>query len=250
MGESLKAICCLILIVACIAVAFAWSDDRPSDLTWMFRIGSPALAVLSLGMLLFFHFRMDVEYDYLKDIYPAYFNRDGFCFVLSCTAENGVAYLVVHFQNQRDQPCIGRIALRPVHKLFRGRADMDWITMEIACEPAAFGLARMPISLPQVIQGTRQELEVGASVEFPRGKGRRLRFRDGMLLRANADFGSRFNKAITIAGAVGGVIVLTKYATVTIDLPTHVAEYVRDAPPTEVKTLWQLGDLPLAAAMR
>ena len=250
MGESIKATCCLVLIVACIAAAFAWGDDRPSDVTWMFRIGMPLLAFLAVGVLFYFHFRMDLEHDYLKDIHPAYFNRDGFCFLITADKEDGIAYILAYFQNQRDQPCVGRIALRPVHKLFRGRAKLDWIMIEIACEPAAFGWARVAIPVPKEVQGTKQKLEVGASVEYPHGKGRTLRFRDGIFIRSNADFGDSFGTALTYAAAAGGAIVITKPATATLELPTGVAERIPNNRPPEVKTLWKLGDLPLAAAMQ
>lgn len=48
-----------------------------------------------------------------------------------------------------------------------------------------------------------------------------------------------------LAGAAGGAMVLSKPATVTIDLPAGVGENVPDGLTPEIETLWKLGDPPL-----
>jgi hypothetical protein len=245
MGESVKAVCALVLVVASVAAAVAWSASQPDAIAWCFRIGGPILALLAVGLILKLHFRADLAPDYLRKQAGNYFNRGGFCFAFGATAVDGICYLDAYFQNQQDQACLGRIALRPARGFFLGRAKTETVTFEIDCEPAVFGVARIAIPLPQKLQGKRQSFEVGASVHYPRGKGRRLRFRDGIFLRTNSNFGDTFGTALTVAGAATGQIVLSKPATTTIDLPVGAVEDLPDDVKPEIKTLWKLGDPPL-----
>ncbi len=245
MGESTKSVCALLMIVGIIASVLAWTADRPDATTWGFRIGAPIVALLSLGLILKLQLRPDLERDYLRTQTGTYFNRDGFCFTFVVTPIDGTAFMDAYFQTQYDKPSVGRIALRPARGFFLTRANIDAITFEVECPPAAFGFARIAIPLPAKLQGTRQSFEVGASVRYPEGKGRRVRFHDGVFLRSNTDFGNSFGTALTIAGAATGSIVLSKPATTTVALPTGVAEDVPQGLAAETKVLWQLGDPPL-----
>jgi hypothetical protein len=243
MGESTKAVCALLLIVGIFAAVFAWSADRPDAMTWGFRIGGPIASVLALGWILKLHFRADLERDYLRRLVTgSYFNRDGFCFTFVATVRDRIAYMDAYFQSQYDNPSRGRIALRPARGFFLTRTKIDAITFDVECPPAGFGLIRIPLPIPRDVQGKRQSFEVGASVEYPGGKGRRVRFHDGVFLRANCNFGSGFSTALTISGAATGSIILAQPATVTIQLPVGVAEDVPDDLRPEIRTLWRLGD--------
>lgn len=244
MSEFIKVVCVLILMIGSVAGAMSWLMD-PDPIQWALRIGGPIAAVLALVLFLKIHFRADLAHDYLRDHAGNYFNRDGFCFAFSAIEVDGIAFLEVHFQNQRDKPCVGRIALRPARGFFLTRAKFDTITYEIECAPAAFGYARLAIPVPEKLQGKRQSFEVGASVEYPEGKGRQLRFRDGLLVRGNSSFGNAFGTALTVAGAATGMLVISSPATATIDLPTDVAEELENNLEPEIETLWQLGDPPL-----
>jgi hypothetical protein len=97
------------------------------------------------------------------------------------------------------------------------------------------------------MQGKKQSFEVGASVTYPSGKGHRVRFGDGLVIRANSNFGNAFGTALTVAGAMTGQIVLSQPATVTLVLPTGVAEQVHHCSPQDVQTIWRAGDPPLDA---
>ena len=77
------------------------------------------------------------------------------------------------------------------------------------------------------------------------GKRRRLRFRDGIFLRANSEFGNAFATTAFVTGALCGKIIIISPATATLDLPSDVAEEVFESGRTEVETLWRLGDPPL-----
>lgn len=249
MGESAKAVIALLMIVGIVAASLAWNDDRPDAATWGFRIGGVVTAVLALALLLKLQFRTDLAPDYLRERMRAYFNRDGFCFAFAASSADGIAYFDAYFQNQYSAPCVGRIVLRPARGFFLGRAPFEAITYEINCEPAGFGVASIPIPIPQKLQGKHQSFEVGASVDFPAGKGRRLRFRDGVFLRTNTDFGDAFGTALTAVGAATGTIVLPKPALAKVALPANVAEVLPVPRAPELKTFWRLGDMPLETSV-
>ncbi len=247
MGESVKAICSLFMIVALIVSAFVWFDDQPNQTTWIVRVSAPLVAALWLAAILKLHFRRDIAGDYLHDAVGEYFNRDGFCFAFTTEVIDGVCQLHAYYQNQYERPCVGRIALRPARGFFRTRAKIDTITFEIPCEAAGFGVATLPIPLPRELRGKTQSFEVGASVEYPQGKRQRLRYRDGLLLRANTDFGDSFRTALTVAGVFGGMIVLSTPATTTFSLPTDAAEEIPNNSQPRMKGLWKLGAPPIGA---
>jgi hypothetical protein len=254
MRELTKVLCVVILLFGAPLAAVAWFDDRldfPRPVIHFLKYGCPILCVLAVGIFLKIHFRADEVRDYLGPRIGTYFNRDGFCFGILPAVADGICVFEVYFQNQYENRCVGRVALRPARGFFLSRAKMESIIAEVDCEPAAFGVARVAVPLPAALQGCRQSFEIGASVEYPEGKGRRLRFGDGVVLRANSKFGNAFAAGLTVAGALTGQIVYTSPATVAIDLPNGVAEDVADrARLTPVDTIWKLGDPPLSETKR
>jgi hypothetical protein len=242
MGESGKAVCALVLFIGIIATITAWLLDKPGSVMWGVRIGAPIASGLAVGLLLKAHNRADLAPDFLRKIGGNYFNRGGFCFACNAVSIDGICYLVAYFQNQYDQPCKGRIALRPVRGFFMRRPKIEMVTFEIDCEPGAFGFARIPVPLSKEFHGKRQSFEVGASVDYPQGKGRKLRFQDGIILRADSDFGNKFATAVAMAGVLTGHIMLTRPATAKFALPANVAEVIPPNMNPEMETLWRLGD--------
>jgi len=250
MRELAKVLCVVILLFGVPLAAVAWFDDKldfPKPVIHFLKYGCPILCALAVGLFFRIHFRADEVPDYLGPRVGTYFNRDGFCFGILPAVADGVCVFEVYFQNQYENRSVGRFALRPARGFFLGRAKMESIIAEVDCEPAAFGVARVAVPLPAMLQGRRQLFEAGASVEYPEGKGRRLRFGDGITLRANSNFGNAFAVGLTVAGALTGRIVYTSPATVTIDLPNAVAEDVTDrVRPASVDTVWKLDDPPLS----
>lgn len=245
MGESVKAVCVLIFIVATIVAAVVWFDNQPNPAVWNVRIGATLVAVLALAALLKLQFRQDLVRDYLRETTGEYFNRDGFCFAFSTEVVDGVCQFQAFYQNQYEHPCVGRIALRPARGFFLTRAKIDSLTFEIPCDAAAFGVATLPLPVPPEMLGKKQAFEVGASVQYPRGKGQRLRFRDGVFLRANTNFGNTFGTALTIAGALTGSIVYSSPATATVQLPLQATDELPSHASSRQQVFWKLGDPPL-----
>jgi hypothetical protein len=247
MREFLKIITVVVFMAAAPTAAVAWIDDRPSLTVTCLKYTCPVLSVLAIAAFLKLHFRADEVPDYLRQQFRTRFERGGFCFAFRPSVADGVGHLDIYFQNQQDQRCIGRIALRPARGFFLGRVAMQPIAVEIACEPAAYGVAKVPFPIPVALQGKRQSFEVGASVDYPGGKGRTLRFRNGIVLRADSNFGDTFGTALMVAGALTGRIVYQAPRTTALELPTGVAEELPPHLKPDIKTLWKLGDPPLPA---
>jgi hypothetical protein len=191
------------------------------------------------------HFRPDEAPDYLRKQEGNYFNRGGFCFSVRPVKLNGACFFDVWFQNQHEMPCTGRVVLRPARGFFLTRASIEAFGVEIHSPSAAFGIARLAVPVPHPFQGTRQSFEIGASVVYPEGRGRLLRFHDGLVVRSNSDFGNAFGTTLTAAGLLTGQLILSKPATITFALPGGVADSFPQEMPVQVEILWKLGDPPL-----
>jgi hypothetical protein len=248
MGESIKAMLQLFVVIGLGAAALTWNSLIPDDKKWPVRIGAITVVVVAFGLLRLLQCRADLAPDYLAQQAGNYFNRDGFCFAFIATPVDGIAYLDAYFQNQYERPCVGRIGVRQGQFTGPLNSTIATMTYEINCGPAAFGFARLAIPVPEELQGKELPFQVGASVHFPNGKGKRLRFKDGLFLRTNANFGNSFGTVLTIVGAAAGVGVWYTPATLKILLPPGVAEVVANDPPA-IRTLWQLGDASLGLAI-
>ncbi|HEX8325296.1 MAG TPA: hypothetical protein VF595_15450 [Tepidisphaeraceae bacterium] len=240
--ELTKGVLCLIVIAGVVVTLFAWSSSRPDRNTWRYRVAAPAAAVLGLGAFLAIHFRRDRAPDFLRAATGAYFDRGGLCFAFSVQREGACCVLHVLFQNRFERPCHGQIALRPARGFFMARAKIEAIGVAVNCGPGAFGVARLRIPIPAAFQGTKQKFDVGASVEYPTGRGRRLRNREGFSIGHNSSFGDAFGKTLALAGAAAGTIVFKHPASVTLALPSGVADEVRPETAPEIETIWVLGD--------
>lgn len=247
MGESFKAACALMLIVALFAAMLFWFIPEPDSTAWILRISATLLSLLLIAVLLKLHFRADLAPDYLHASRGRYFNCEGLCFSFGAELIDGVCVLETHFQNQRDKPCVARIALCRAREFWQTPAEIDTLGIEISCEAAAYGVARLPLPLPAELQGKKQSFEIAASVKYPNGKGRRLRFRDGLFLRANKQLETAFWAGMTVAAALGGVMVAFTPAKTTIELPSDAAVVIPKSWQPEVITRWKLGDPPLPA---
>lgn len=246
MGESLRSVCLLTMMVGSIASCVFWTMD-PTPVIWGVRVGLAVLTVGSFAAVVLSMTRKDRAPDYLRKVARNYFNRDGFCFVPAATEMDGVAFLELYFQNHFEKPCNATVALRPARGFFMTRAKFDAIAVRIECEGGAFGVARLAVPVPAKLQGKRQRFEVGASVAYPDGKGSRLRFFDGVYLRSNQNFRDAFSKTLKVAYFAVGGLHLQSPATAEIDLPKNVDEDFGGDAYLDVQTLWKLGDSPLAS---
>ncbi len=216
--------------------------DRPDALVWSFLIGGVVTAILGSGLFLRLYFRRDIACDYLRSVNSTYFNCDGFCLATEVTIEGGVAWMKTYFQSQYDKPSVARVALRPARGIFMRRAPIDPMVFEVECPPAGFGVTRIAFPIPHELQGRHQSFEIGASIQYPEGKGLRIRFNEGVLLRTNANFGNTFDTVLSLAGIWAGFLVFSRPTATRMKLPVGVAQNLPQADEPEVVVMWQLGD--------
>lgn len=238
--EFVKTMSFLLLIIAGGVAVFVWSDDRPTDLTYQLRLGTVVAGVLGIAGIAWAFLKTDKAPDYLCRIAAPYFDRGGFCFLIRCVESNGQCHLQAIVQNRHERRCRGQIAMRPEMPLLGSGPILEQIAFAIDCPPAGFGIINVPISVPTAAQGKQVTFQVGASVDYPEGRGCTLRFKEGIGIRSNSDFRNAFGTTLTVLGAMGGAIVLSSPASVTILLPNEVSENVNEEPSTEI--LWELGD--------
>lgn len=248
MRESIKTILVLIIIVCSIVIAsmlFLPQGPGPARDRWFILsaaaiIGGPAL-VLFLRM----HFTRDLVPNYLSQHAREFFDRDGLCFAPTIEQSQGLCYLTVYFKSRYERPSQAHIRIRP-RKGLLGRAKIDPVEVHIPCGPAAFGIARILWAIPAKYQGKKHEFEVGATVHYPGGKGKMVRFRDGKVIRTSAKFRNVAHTGLSIAGLLTGSFVLFSPASITIPLPFDVAEERPDDASAEIETLWDLDQVDVA----
>jgi hypothetical protein len=236
MGESAKSVLALMMIIGMIGSVFAWMTDGA---TWRPKAAFPAIALGSLATLLWSLTRKDKVPDLLRKACGGYFERDGFCFAILPAVSEGQGRLDVYFQNRFERACRGQVVIRPSQQFFLNRRPIEMLTVEIECEGAAFGVARVPWAVPAKFQGKRQSFDVGAHVDYPSGRGTMIRYRDGA--RVGTAKRDVWSGLLTLSGAVGGVVVLAQPAKINLVLPKGITESVPEDSPIRVETLWRPG---------
>lgn len=245
MAQALTTACQLGLLLGAPASVLVWYLEPPGMIVWMLRIVFPGVTALSLGVLVGRLLSPELSHDYLRAVVGKYFTRDGLAFALHVSDDEGIAYLNVLFQNQYDEPCIALIAVRPGRGFWMNRPAMPTLLLDIECPPAGFGAVRAPLPIPTSLQGKRVVFEVGASVDYPDGKGQRLIFHDGTQLHADHNFGDRSRKLLFWPALILTLSVLGPES-VKLRLPRYVAdELAHDDVPGELAIFWQSGDPPL-----
>jgi len=237
MGQSAIAVVALVFIVFSIAAAVAWVV---AEWHLFIEVGLTLGALASFSALVYSMTRRDMAPDFLRRVTRSYFERDGFTFAIVPQARDGVCYMRILFQNRFSEPCEAQVVLKPSRQFFMTRRPIDQVAVGIKCDGGAFGDASVPWGIPKQFQGKSQNTDIGASVRWPHGKGEMLRFRDGMPTRGPKL--DAFQVTTTVAGALGGMIVLHTPARCRIRLPANVAESVPDDSPIEFRTLWRPGD--------
>jgi hypothetical protein len=243
--EFIKVICVVVLAVAVIVAAIAWAE-RPTPDVWLRRVIFSALATAAFVVFLAIHFKVifyrpDLAPDFLRQYVGSYFDRDGFCFTVTMTAENRLCILWILFQNQNENPCYARVAIRPTGGFFGGR-KLDSMTFDVHADCGAFGVARAEIPMPLSYQGRLQRFDIGASADYPSGKGRALRFGDATPLRTNEQFANSGQTTITVLMFAGGWLVFHRPASVKLFIPRGVSPEGPAQPRFDVETLWRIGD--------
>lgn len=241
-GETAKIAWTLVFIVATLIALICIFHDRPDDLTrQVLAVSSIVVAIAAIALLKRI-FRVDLLPDYLSSMHKEFFNQGGFCFSIEAQARDGICHFVTHYQNQYLRPCIGRIALRPAPGFFLNRSNICSVTFEVQCDAGAFGIVSAPIAIPKEVQGKRESFELGVSVDYPNGRGKRVRFREGLVVHRDSTFRNSVGTTITVLNALIGQIEWRSPDRLTLALPNDVTEELPPSAITTSRTLWRDGD--------
>jgi hypothetical protein len=229
MGESIKAVLSLLVVIGIFGSWFAWTNEgRKSypEHIQLIRFGLPALGIASLSLLLWSVFRRDKIPDRLRQITRRHLECDGLSFIIIPEVQAGLCLLRIHYQNRYENPARTRLVIRPAIKDFIGvmrPRDLKPVEVMIECEGAGFGSTAIPYAVPADRQGKSVRFNVGGVTKYPHGRGKLLLFREGARVRPPtgvADF------LLMGLGALAGQIHLSEDASFTITFPKNVAEEI------------------------
>ena len=240
MGESAKAVLALVVIVGLVGSLMAWWTM--DTVNWPARLGFPTAGLASLGLLLWAVMRRDKAPDFLRQVAGSYFENGGFCFAIVPAIRERTYRLDIYYQNRYERPCRARVIMQPSLQFFLNRRPIGSITVAIECGGGSFGVASVPWAVPGAFQGKKQSFDIGADVKYPLGHGAMLRYRDGLQVGGANE--PTWVAITTLAGALGGILVLYKPAKCTFELPSDVEETVPEEAPILFETLWRPGDPP------
>ncbi len=92
--------------------------------------------------------------------------------------------------------------------------------------------------------------EIGVDADYPLGKGREVRFRNGQTIRHNSQFRSLTVVVQAVLHSLAGHFLIHSPAAIRLTLPADVAEYVPDGAVGEAEVLWSFSqNEPLRYAM-
>jgi hypothetical protein len=242
MREFIKGVCCLAVLIGLIMAIFAWSEERPAPWLLSLRLVAPLVAMGGFGLFLLLHFQRDRVPDFLRRKFRGSFERGGLCFNFNGTVENGAFCVRVHFQNRYDHPCRGQIALRPQKGMLWSNRDSMPLCFDFDCPAAGYGIVTLPVAVPRVNAGKPQTFEVGATVVYPHGRGRMVRYQPGNEVRHNACFRNPFGNFLSVFGLLAGMVVLYRPATVTFTPPPGIDEFPQLGAAPHVHIFWCIDD--------
>lgn len=183
MGESIKAVLSLFVIIGVFGSWFAWAGDMRQfgEHVPMIRFGLGAGGALSLGILLWACFRRDKLPDFLRRVSRDHLECDGLSFIVVPMSKDGICILRIFFQNRYARDCQTRLLLRPSIPTLgiRRPKDLAAIQLTIDCPGGAFGMLDVPYPVPADRQGAKVSFDVGGSTKYPGGCGKAMRFREG-----------------------------------------------------------------------
>jgi hypothetical protein len=218
------------LIIVALTLIGHYPPQVSNGVVLLFGILVPTcLAILSRRQR-----RPDFTPDYLSHCNGPIFERDGLCFKVSLDNEDQTAMFTIMYQNRYEGPALARVAVRAVG------STVATVSPRIECGPAGFGVAKFPVAIPARHQGKKATLEIGASTDYPLGKGREVRFRSGRAVLHDSQFRKLPLKNRALPGYSVGCILMQMAARIRLNLPCNVAEYVPDETTGHAEELWSL----------
>ncbi len=174
--------------------------------------------------------------DLLARIVPRYFERDGFCFAIVPGTADHRGQLVFYYQNRYERACEGTIWMAPTKVAFKDVSDLPEFKVQVVCGGGEFGKRHCECGLPLRFRGESILWDVRAQTQYPNGRGKLLRMRDGLRVGGENQAGT-FLALLLFVGAW----YYKKPARIKIKFPDEMfsVEYTSD---WKQETLWKPGD--------
>ncbi len=206
-------------------------------------LGGPVLVVVSLRLFVAALGKNKIP-DFLCEMYQGPFlNADGLAMVPSLADNDGYCWVEVYYQNQYEGRCTAIVTLKAASGSFFAGDQGDRVAFELEVSAGEFGRACLPIAIPLEYQGTAQEMEVFADVDYPEGRGARLLIRDGTSVESS-DTDFKESEYVLIKAITLGNLSLKRPARLTAVLPEHVASEPPEVREVTVDVFWRVGDSP------
>lgn len=150
MGQSVKAVLQLVMIVLVIGALGTWNDAKPDPFVRFFRYGGPPLAIVIAFLLWRNGRRKETLPDVLARECGSYFERDGFCFGFTTSVSNGVCWRTSTSRTATSDPagagsCSNRRSNRSASSGSHCKRSTSTLTVTVA--PAPYGASLGPSSL-------------------------------------------------------------------------------------------------------
>jgi hypothetical protein len=252
MGQSLKAILQLILLGTAIAALCVWTAvDKPDTAVWAARVICPVVAIVMAGLLFRVSRRKETLPDPLAKVSNGYFERNGMCFTTIFAVNGGFCWASVYVQNRYARLGTVRVLFRPGAKSFAlRRLPVPAVDEEISCPGGALVVRRIPYPIEEKMRGQKVWFDVLATTKYPGGRGKLLRYREG--LRVEGAIADKTRLGCSAALLLMGVLRRSTPASCTVTLPADVGDVPAGVAAQE-EVLWEpdlpTGGFPVMAAM-
>jgi len=235
-NETRKVIIGFITVVMGFGAAFAWVTTPITTTVWTVRIITGGIAATGLGLLIWGAVRKDFAPDWIRSFGGTILERSGFQFLPIPTVVNENFCFRLWYQNRHENPCAVRVLLAPEKTFLLKTPKVGPVLCAFEIAPAGFGFVLIPVNAEPAFQGKKVSFRVHAHAKWPDGKGRLLRFRDGLNV-GTLPGSSRDDLMRALALVSGNASSVTKY---TVVVPSRVKE--EPTQPQSHQPLWQLGD--------
>ena len=193
---------------------------------------------------------------------PSFYSRDGLNFLVRFQQHGSCLEVIVIFQNCYSNFCDGVIELAPPPRTLGIHGDRSLtFRVPVRCRGGACGFTRFPVPIPVSYQGTRQRLLITCRARYTGGRGERLigetctlvgsgsidwigGIQDG-LARVLDILSHHLFPLRLLADQLTGQ---SAEASLTLDLPTGLADSAEFLPPLSMESLWSPGDDPVEKA--
>lgn len=241
MSKGAKQAWQLLLITLAFVALGAWCAQVGSKpVIWTLRVAAPVGVVIVSFLLWKFSRRPDRLPDLLRDTVGRYFEQSGLCFAPRLEVLSGHCFICLYFQNRHAGEAVARVQFLPPLRSFSvGRHPLPQVTYDLACPGGAFGVVRVPFPVPRKYQGTRVQYEVGADVEYPQGRGKLLRYAEGVRVGRTRHLSQAYQLLETVVGLFFGFLSVSGPSRAPLQLPTEVLETGPDFFIPSPQILWQ-----------